>query len=215
MRNILIGFVVGVAAAIGFDHIAKPLNTPETRYDPLDRYGNAIDGFVDTNAAFVATPGVWHHLQSNTIYRYEPVLPLQDSTDFETCFTFEGIESDVWPNALGLRVFLIPEDRETLKAALDDHSDVNIFTIENGIEITRFHTLREDNPQAAYAAKIKNKPDEADLVFMARENSLQRLMHFAASLTPGRLPPACEANDDLNTIKHWDLLKKRFWPDLE
>lgn len=148
------------------------------------------------------------------MFRLDPVITLRDSTNFETCFTVSNLETGVIANALGLNVFLEAADQEVLKAALEIN-DLNMFIIEHGNQVTRFHTNRDEEPQNAYMEKLANRPSDADLTFIAREEHILMLMRFAASLTPGRRPPACHGEDDLYAIENWEMLMNRFWPGVE
>lgn len=178
----------------------------------LASYGNESDGFLDTKSSFITRPGVYAHQGGITIFRLDPVIDLADSADFETCFTVTDLETGIFANALGLKVFLTADEQETLKASLEVN-DLNMFIIEDGNQVTQFHTKRDDEPKNAYIEKIENRPGDADLTFVAREEHVLMLMGFAKSLTPGRRPPACQGGDDLHTIDHWDLLMERYFPN--
>lgn len=206
-------FLVAVYGPTSLLHLQTVVAAdPMEKDDTLSYFDATDEGLIDTKASFIAKPGTWPHLDGNTIYRLEPVLHLRDSTNFETCFTVKNIDTTVFTNALGLRVSLEPDDQQILKSALDVNNH-NIFTLELGVkEFTRFAISSGDNPQQAYNDKIINRPDEADIIFIANNLNVPRLMRFAASLTPGRRPPACEGDDNLQTVNNWNSLLEHFFP---
>lgn len=134
----------------------------------LARYGDESSGFLETKSPFITEPGVQAYQGGIRLFRLDPVIHLRDSPDFETCFTVTGLETDIFENTLGLKVFLAEEEQKALKAALEVN-DLDMFVLEEANRVTRFHTDRDDEPKKAYMEKLQIRPNDADFTFIARE----------------------------------------------
>jgi hypothetical protein len=207
VRNIIIGFIAGVIALLAleravyfFEHQSQN-KKPKT--DALAIYDSAVDLFLVSRAPFIPHPGVQQDLNENILYRYDPVIYLRDSTNFDTCFITTDLEAGAFKNKLGLQIFLEEKDRQKLQSTLLERENNNFVLNFGGQLLTTFYTDQ--------SAPAKTSPDEADLTIIARERQILRLVQFAHSLTPGRKPRECSSNDDLTSIPHWDKLTEQFW----